>query len=288
MGEWDAARAGFEIGLTSAREVGEKRVELDCLSFMRSMSILQGRFQDLPAMTDEHFEVALASNDLQHGYHCRTARGELALRRLDIDDAHRWLLDARDRLTEAFPSDRLLTLAPLAAVNAHQGNLDESWQITSDLIRSVGKAPPVGYYTVEPFWHLNAVLHNMIAKETLPKGVSHGEVAALAKVALDGALKLGASFPAAAPRAAVLDARAARLMGKESVAADKARQAAELAAAMSTPMELAMAKAELGRNMTLSGEERSALRAEAERIYIGIGLPELGAMVGDDIAPIHG
>lgn len=288
IGNWAQAEQAFEDSIAASREAGERRVELDSISFRRSMRLMRGRFHELPALMEEHMEVAAATNDVQHGYHTRTARGEMFLRHGDIAEADHWLTDARERLVDAYPSDHLLILAPLAATRLLQGDVDEAWRIASEQVRAVAKQPPVGYYTVEAFWHLNGVFQNMIANGVTPTGVSEAELAKMAKDALGAAKALGDSFPSTAPRARVLEARSERLSGKASVAEAKARAAADLARAMETPMELAMAEAELGRNTGLSQTERSSRRAEAERIFAEIGLPEIGARAGEDIAPIHG
>ncbi|MEL7465639.1 MAG: hypothetical protein AAFN79_16345, partial [Pseudomonadota bacterium] len=288
MGQWGDAESAFEDSIAAAREAGEKRVELDSISFRRSMRLMRGRFHELPALTEEHMEIAAAANDVQHGYHTRTARGEISLRHGDLEEADRWLTDARERLTDAFPSDHLLILSPIAAIRMLQGDVDEAWKLAGEQVQTVAKQPPVGYYTVEALWHLNGVYQNMIAKGVTPKGVSDAELAKMAKDALGAAQALAASFPATAPRAKVLEARMERLKGDAGAAEAKARAAADLARAKETPMELAIAEAELGRNSGLSQAERSSRKAEAERIFAEIGLPEMGASVGQDIAPIHG
>ncbi len=245
LARFDDAHDYLKRGLAFAQNIGNRRLEIDLLSFTRSAYFMSSRFAECKQADITYQAAADAADDKQHKYFSRISRAEVHMRFGEFEAARELLVESKNLLLPNLLLDRLQTVGLLSFVEYRLGNGEAALIWGKEALDLIKTAPPIGYYTVEAYAAVTD-LFIVHARDAIDGHDSTAVRLKLAKQALGKFDAFSKSFPIARPKFLIRQGEMLKQQSKEAKARKSFEAALAQAQAQNQPYEAALAHHWLG------------------------------------------
>ncbi|MEM9199733.1 MAG: hypothetical protein AAGD12_18005, partial [Pseudomonadota bacterium] len=291
QGRLATAQRHLELALPRARNIGNRRLEIDLTSFSWFVAYLAADFVRAQQLGQAYRDLVDAYRDQQHSYFVRISLGEQALRLSDFAAAHTLLREASELLLPGFVLDRLHVIGLLALAEHRLGREAQAWALAEAALEDIASTPPIGVYALDAYDGVCTIFLDQAEAPAAVLGAEAARAAELAQRALRGFAAFSKSFPLGRARYLLQQARDLTRRGRHKAAFDAMEAALAAAEQAGLAYETARARFQLGQATGLDMASRRAHLEAAGALFAQIGLMrEAGeahqarqALLGDNI-----
>ncbi|MEL6234373.1 MAG: AAA family ATPase [Pseudomonadota bacterium] len=272
QGRLATAQRHLDLALPRARNIGNRRLEIDLTSFSWFVAYLGADFAQARQLGQIYRDLVDAYRDQQHSYFVRISLGEQALRLSDYAGAHELLREASELLLPGFILDRLHVIGLLALAEHRLGREAQAWALAEAALADIANTPPIGVYALDAYDGVCTIFLDQAEAPAAVLGAEANRAAKLARRALRGFAAFAKSFPLGRARYLLQQARDLTRRGRDAAARRAMEDALAAAEVAGLAYETARARLQLGRADGLDATSRRAHLDEACMLFDRIGL----------------